>query len=95
MPRRRTSQTELSSYFNEWTDTIFENELLDRDAREVILDTPGTPEAVRIKMADLKHNMDVLRLVEFSRKDGDRIRRYHNAYRYLEKYNSSVYQDKG
>jgi len=50
----------------------------------------NTPQAIPIKMADLRHNMDALRLSVFSDKDGDRMRRYHNAYRVLEKYTDSI-----
>lgn len=44
----------------------------------------GTPAAIPIKLADLRHNMDALRLVDFTEKDGVRFQRYHKAYRRLE-----------
>lgn len=61
----------------------------DESYEDYIMRVSKTPEAIPIKMADLKHNMDALRLVEFSNRDGDRMKRYHNAYRTLEKYRRS------
>jgi len=58
----------------------------DEDYSDYIARIVQTPEAIPIKLADLKHNMNALRLQEFSEKDGERMRRYHRAYRYLEKY---------
>jgi len=58
----------------------------DETYEDYIIRVSKTPEAIPIKMADLKHNMDALRLVEFSSRDGDRMKRYHNAYRVLEKH---------
>ncbi len=58
----------------------------DESYEDYIMRLAKTPEAITIKMADLKHNMDALRLVEFSNRDGDRMKRYHNAYRILERH---------
>ena len=44
-----------------------------------------TPSAIPIKLADLRHNMDALRLVDFTPDDGLRFQRYHKAYRQLER----------
>lgn len=44
-----------------------------------------TPAAIPIKLADLRHNMDALRLVDFTEQDGLRFQRYHKAYRQLER----------
>ncbi|MFO7731267.1 MAG: HD domain-containing protein [Spirochaetia bacterium] len=44
-----------------------------------------TPAAIPIKLADLRHNMDALRLVDFTPDDGFRFQRYHKAYRQLER----------
>ncbi|MCF7915957.1 MAG: HD domain-containing protein [Spirochaetaceae bacterium] len=43
------------------------------------------PSAIPIKLADLRHNMDALRLVDFTPDDGLRFQRYHKAYRQLER----------
>ncbi len=51
---------------------------------EYIKRLSGTPAAIPIKLADLRHNMDALRLVDFTEKDGVRFQRYHKAYRRLE-----------
>jgi (p)ppGpp synthase/HD superfamily hydrolase len=39
--------------------------------------------AIEIKLADLRHNIDPLRLNHVSQKDYDRIYKYHVAYKYL------------
>ena len=44
-----------------------------------------TPAAIPIKLADLRHNMDALRLVDFTEQDGIRFQRYHKAYKQLER----------
>ena len=44
------------------------------------------PIALKVKMADLRDNMDILRLPELTEKDLLRITKYHKAYRYLEQY---------
>jgi len=43
-----------------------------------------TPLARRVKIADLRHNLDTLRLSELTNNDCKRIRRYHKALRALE-----------
>jgi hypothetical protein len=46
----------------------------------------GNEKIVRyVKMADLLHNMDLTRLNEITDKDLQRIKKYHNSYKYLEK----------
>ncbi len=45
----------------------------------------ATPTAIPIKLADLRHNMDALRLVDFTEQDGLRFQRYHRAYKQLER----------
>ena len=45
----------------------------------------GNEKIVRyVKMADLLHNMDLTRLDEITDKDLQRIKKYHNSYKYLE-----------
>ena len=41
-------------------------------------------EASEVKKADLRHNMSIWRLKEFTDKDIDRLKKYHKAYIYLE-----------
>lgn len=43
------------------------------------------PDAVKVKLADLKDNSDITRLKGLSKKDFDRIEKYHRAYVYLSK----------
>lgn len=40
----------------------------------------ANPDAVRVKMADLRHNSDIRRLKGVTEKDIERIRRYHEFY---------------
>ena len=47
------------------------------------------PIALKVKMADLRDNMDILRLPELTEKDLQRIAKYHKAYKYLEQFNKS------
>lgn len=42
------------------------------------------PIAIRVKMADLTHNMDASRLILVTEKDRQRIEKYKKAYAYLE-----------
>lgn len=42
-------------------------------------------DAVKIKLADLKDNSDITRLKGLTKKDFDRIEKYHKAYVYLSK----------
>ena len=44
------------------------------------------PLAVKVKLADLRDNMNILRLPELTDKDLQRIAKYHKAYKYLEKF---------
>ena len=41
------------------------------------------PIALRVKLADLEHNMDVRRLGRFQPKDHDRLEKYHQTWRKL------------
>ena len=40
-------------------------------------------DAVKVKLADLKDNSDISRLKGLSKKDFDRVQKYHTAYTYL------------
>ncbi len=55
---------------------------------EFISRIKDNPVAVKVKLADLKDNMDLLRLPELSERDLQRIAKYHKAYRFLEKYDT-------
>lgn len=50
----------------------------DYDAR--ILEICNSQDAIKVKMADLEHNSMILRMKGISRKDLDRIEKYHRAY---------------
>ena len=39
--------------------------------------------AARVKLADLKDNMDITRLEKVTDKDFERLKKYHKAYKYL------------
>lgn len=41
------------------------------------------PDAVKVKLADLKHNSDITRMKGLRKKDFDRLEKYHRAYAYL------------
>lgn len=41
------------------------------------------PLAVKVKMADLRHNMDRSRIIHFTVKDGERMMKYYKALRFL------------
>lgn len=41
--------------------------------------------AIRVKLNDLKDNMDITRLAEITEKDKERLNKYLNAYHYLKK----------
>jgi (p)ppGpp synthase/HD superfamily hydrolase len=41
------------------------------------------PLARKVKLADLRHNMDPLRLEQFGKKEQERMAQYHRAWRYL------------
>lgn len=43
------------------------------------------PDAVTVKLADLRDNSDITRLKGLTKKDHDRIEKYHLAYTYLSK----------
>jgi (p)ppGpp synthase/HD superfamily hydrolase len=40
----------------------------------------NNPDAILVKMADLRHNSDIRRLKGVTKKDIDRVERYHNFY---------------
>lgn len=44
------------------------------------------PIALDVKLADLKDNMDILRLPALTETDLQRVAKYHKAYRYLEQF---------
>ena len=44
----------------------------------------SNPDAIRVKMADLRHNMDVRRLKGVTDKDMQRIAKYSRAYNFLD-----------
>ena len=44
------------------------------------------PIALKVKLADLRDNMDILRLPVLTEKDLQRIAKYHKAYKYLEQF---------
>lgn len=43
----------------------------------------GNSWAASVKVADLRHNMDITRLKELTEKDFERLKKYHKAYRTL------------
>ena len=43
------------------------------------------PDAVRVKLADLRDNSDITRLKGLTKKDFDRLEKYHRSYVYLSK----------
>ena len=43
------------------------------------------PDAIKVKLADLKDNSDITRLKGLTKKDFDRMEKYHKAYVYLSK----------
>lgn len=43
-------------------------------------------DATLVKLADLKDNLNTLRLQSLGSKDLERIKKYHNAYRFLEQF---------
>jgi GTP diphosphokinase / guanosine-3',5'-bis(diphosphate) 3'-diphosphatase len=53
------------------------------DYMEYIKAISVSPEATKIKLADLKHNSDITRLKGLRKKDLDRMEKYHRAYIYL------------
>lgn len=42
------------------------------------------PDAISVKLRDLEHNMDILRLMVLDERCWPRLMRYHSAYRFLE-----------
>lgn len=41
------------------------------------------PDAVLVKLADLRHNSDIMRMKGLRQKDFERLEKYHRAYEYL------------
>lgn len=50
------------------------------DYDDKILEICNDQDAIKVKMADLEHNSQILRMKGISRKDLDRIQKYHKAY---------------
>lgn len=42
-------------------------------------------DATKVKLADLRHNSDITRLKGLTKKDFDRMEKYHHSYKYLSK----------
>lgn len=68
---------------------------LDNESYEAYIKRVSTnPDAIKIKLADLKDNSDITRLKGITQKDMARIEKYHKAYTYLmnvAKLNGDVY----
>lgn len=47
-------------------------------------------DAVKVKIADLKHNMDLTRLSSITDKDLERVKKYHNMYNILNDYYTTM-----
>jgi GTP diphosphokinase / guanosine-3',5'-bis(diphosphate) 3'-diphosphatase len=52
---------------------------------DYIKEIASSEDAVRVKIADLKDNSDITRLKGLTKKDFDRMEKYHKAYIYLSK----------
>lgn len=57
----------------------------DKSYEEYINDLTINQDAVKVKIADLKDNMDLTRLSNLTDKDIERLKKYHKAYVYLSK----------
>lgn len=55
----------------------------DEDYSEYIANIGNFPDAIKIKLADLRHNSDITRLKDIRPKDIARMEKYHKAYKYL------------
>lgn len=55
----------------------------DEDYFDFILRCKANPIGCRVKIADLKDNMDITRLKELTEKDINRLKKYHKAYKML------------
>lgn len=56
-----------------------EEESYDQYIKDIFTDEICT----KIKLADLRHNLDITRLKKITKKDFDRLEKYHKAYKYL------------
>ena len=56
------------------------------DYDDKILEICDDQDAIKVKMADLEHNSQILRMKGISRKDLDRNEKYHRSYFILEKH---------
>ncbi len=50
---------------------------------EYIKNISFNPDATKVKMADLRHNSDIMRMKGLRKKDFERLEKYHTAYEYL------------
>lgn len=57
----------------------------DEDYMDYIKKIAVNPMARKVKMADLHHNSDITRIKGLTKKDLDRVEKYHRAYTYLSK----------
>lgn len=78
----------------EWNEFLLKNIFLETIVDAVVVLTKGKNEpyedyitrvlqhdvAVLVKKADLEHNMDITRLSELTKKDIERLKKYHKAY---------------
>jgi (p)ppGpp synthase/HD superfamily hydrolase len=55
--------------------------------KEYITKLSKNPDAVIVKLSDLKDNMNITRLKQLTQKDIERIVKYHQAFVYLQNYN--------
>lgn len=58
----------------------------DVDYKTYIYNIKMNPYARAVKMADLKHNMDLTRLKEINERDIERVKKYHESFMYLFNY---------
>lgn len=58
---------------------------VDVDYQEYVMAVGENPDTRKVKMADLRHNMDIRRLKGVSEKDMKRMAKYTKAYDYLQK----------
>ena len=77
-------QEGFSDYVLNALDAITKRE--DESYDQFIQRVKDNPIAIKVKMADLRDNMNVLRLPVLTDKDLQRIAKYHKAYKYLEQF---------
>jgi (p)ppGpp synthase/HD superfamily hydrolase len=51
--------------------------------RDYIKQIPFNDDSRKVKMADLRHNSDIMRMKGLRKKDFERLEKYHTAYEYL------------